>query len=93
MQIVKIKTDLSEEEMMKKARERKPQFEALPGLIQKYYIKLGKEGEYGGVYIWDSAESLQSYKESELASTISKSYQVTEVPSVEVSDILFQLRE
>lgn len=93
IQIVRIKTALSEEEMLKKAREREPQFKAIPGLIQKYYIKLGTSGEYGGVYVWDSAESLQAYKASELAATIPQAYQATEAPSVEVFDILFQLRE
>ena len=93
MLIVRVKTKLSEEELLKRAREREPQFEALPGLIQKYYIKLNSEGEDGGVYIWDSAKSLQAYKKSELAATIAQSYEATEAPSVEVVEILFQLRE
>lgn len=92
IQIVKAKTELPEEEFLRRAREREPQFEELPGLIQKYYIKLG-QGEYGGVYIWDSAESLKAFKESELAATIAQAYEVVEAPSVEIADILFQLRE
>jgi heme-degrading monooxygenase HmoA len=92
IQIVKAKTNLSEEEFLKRAREREPQFEALPGLIQKYYIKIGS-GEYGGVYIWDSPESLQAFKESELAATIGQSYEVIQAPTIEIADILFQLRE
>ena len=93
MQIVRLKTELSDEEMLTKAREREPQFEALPGLVQKYYIKLGNPGEYGGVYIWDSAESLKEFKESELAATIPKAYKAIEPPAIEIVDILFQLRE
>jgi heme-degrading monooxygenase HmoA len=92
MQIIRAKTELSEEEFLKKAREREPQFEALPGLIQKYYVKLG-QGEYGGIYIWDSAESLKAFKESELAATIPQAYEVIQAPAVEIADILFQLRE
>lgn len=38
--VVKAKTRLSEEEILKIAEERVPQFRAIPGLIQKYYIKL-----------------------------------------------------
>jgi heme-degrading monooxygenase HmoA len=93
MQIVKVKTALSEEEFLKRAREREPQFKAMPGIIQKYYLKLGSEGEYGGVYIWDSAESLKAFKESELAATIPQAYEAIEAPSIEIVDILFQLRE
>lgn len=93
MQIVRIRTNLSEEELLKRARTREPQFEAIPGLIQKYYIRFGSEGEYGGIYIWDSAESLQAFKESELAASIPEAYNVIEAPSVEFLDILFQLRD
>ena len=92
IQIVRAKTNLSEEEFLKRAREREPQFEALPGLIQKYYISLG-EGEYGGVYIWDSPESLQAFKVSELAATIGQAYEVVQTPEIDIANILFQLRE
>ncbi len=93
MQIVKIKSDLSDEEFFIIAKEREPEFRAIPGIIQKYYIRLGKPGEYGGVYIWDSAESMEEFKKSELAATIPKAYKVIETPSIEIVDILFQLRE
>lgn len=93
MQIVKLKTELSEEELLKVAKEREPQFKAISGIVQKYYIKLGAPGEYGGVYIWDSMESLQEFKKSELAATIPKAYKVVEAPSVEIVDIMFELRE
>lgn len=93
MQIVRLKSELSEEELLKKAREREPQFYAIPGLIQKYYVKIGSEGEYGGVYIWDSAESLKAYRESELAATIPLAYEMSQAPSIEIAEILFQLRQ
>jgi hypothetical protein len=51
MQIVKLKTELSEEELLKVAKEREPQFKAISGIIQKYYVKLGSSGEYGGIYM------------------------------------------
>jgi len=93
MQIVRAKTELSEEEFLKIANERAPQFEAIPGLIQKYYIKTKTRGEYGGVYIWDSMESLNKFKESDLAATIGEAYKTIEPPAVEIVDILFELRE
>ena len=93
VQVVRIKSSLSEEELMTKAKERAKQFRELPGLVQKYYVKLNDEGEYSGIYIWDSKESLMAFKESELAATIGEAYKLTEPPAVEVSNILFQLRE
>ena len=93
MLLVKAKTELTKEEFLKIARERESQFEAIPGLIQKYYIKTSSPGEYGGVYIWDSMESFKKYKESELAATIAKAYKTIGPPSTEIMDILFELRE
>ncbi|MFV0269462.1 MAG: hypothetical protein ACK5HT_20250 [Draconibacterium sp.] len=62
-------------------------------LVQKYYIKLDTPGEFGGVYIWDSPESPQEFRQSELAATIAQTYRAIEAPSVEVVNIMFQLRE
>ncbi|MEJ2596033.1 MAG: YdhR family protein [bacterium] len=93
IQLVRVKTNMPEEEMLRIAHERESQFAALPGLIQKYYVKLGNPGEYGGIYIWDSMESLKAFKESTLAATIAQAYQAVEPPNVEIVDIMFQLRE
>jgi heme-degrading monooxygenase HmoA len=93
IQIVSAKTELTEEEFLRIAKEREPQFKAIPGLVQKYYIKTKTPGEYGGVYIWDSIESFNKFKESDLAATIGEAYRTIEPPSVEIVDILFKLRE
>ena len=93
VQIIRLKTDLSEEELLSKAREREPRFKAIPGLLQKYYVKIGEPGQYGGIYIWDSPESMKSYRESELAASIPEAYQIIEPPNIEIMDVLFQLRE
>lgn len=92
MQIVKFKSELSLEEILTIAKEREPEFRAISGLIQKYYIKLGATGEYGGIYLWDSHESLETFKKSELAATIPTVYKAIERPSIEIADVLFQLR-
>jgi len=87
-----LKSNLPEEELLNKAREREPQFKAIPGLIQKYYVKTAQPGQYGGIYVWDSQESLQSYRESDLAKSIPEAYEIVEAPNIEIMDILFQLR-
>ena len=46
-----------------------------------------------GVYLWDSAESLAAFRESDLAKTIPDAYRVVEPPAVEVGDVLFPLRD
>lgn len=92
LQIIKLKSNLPEEELLSKAREREPQFKAIPGLVQKYYVKTDQPGQYGGIYIWDSPESLQSYQKSDLAKSIPEAYEIVEAPNIELMDILFQLR-
>ena len=93
MFIVRLKTKLTEEELVRRAKERAPQFRALPGLIQKYYIKTKNPGEFGGVYIWDSMESFNKYKESDLVKSIAAAYELTEPPSTELIDLMFELRD
>ena len=93
MLIVRIKTKLTEEELIRRAKERAPEFRALPGLIQKYYIKTKNPGEFGGVYIWDSMESFKKYKESDLVKSIAAAYEATEPPSTELIDLMFELRD
>ena len=93
IQFVRLKSSLSEEELLNRAQERKPQFEAIPGLIQKYYVKIDDEGRYGGLYIWDSVESIQAFRASELAASIPAAYEVVEKPQIELLNIMFQLRD
>lgn len=93
IQIIKLKTGLAENELLSTAREREHYFKEIPGLLQKYYVKLGQAGQYGGVYVWDSKESLKAFQESELAASIPKAYKLTEAPDIEILDVLFQLRD
>ena len=93
VQIVKINSSLTEEGLVQKAKERAEQFRAMPGLIQKYYVKLSDQGDYAGVYIWDTRDSFLDYKKSDLAKTIGEAYLVTEAPEITLGDMLFTLRE
>ena len=93
LQIVKFRSDLTEEELLRIAHERAPRFRAIPGLIQKYYVRRAGPGEYAGVYLWDSKESAATFRESELARSIPEAYQVVEAPETETGDVLFPLRD
>lgn len=92
IQLIKLRTSLPEEELLRRAKEREPRFQALPGLLQKYYVKLGAPGYYGGVYVWDSKESLQAYRASDLAASIPGAYEISGAPEIENMEVLFQLR-
>lgn len=92
LQFIKLKSALPEEELLRRAKEREPRFKALPGLLQKYYVKLAAPGYYGGVYVWDSQESLQAYRASDLAASIPDAYEISEAPDIEIMEVFFQLR-
>ena len=93
VQIIKLKSNLPEKELLKRAKERKPQFEATAGLLQKYYVRRNEPDEYAGIYIWESKEAMTAYKGSELAAGIPAAYEISEPPSIEIMEMLFQLRE
>jgi len=90
---VTFETELSEDEVVRRAEARIEEFRALPGLLQKYYIKLKQPNHYGGIYVWDSMESLAAFRQSELAKSIPGVYQVKGQPSIQVMDAFFPLRE
>ena len=93
IQIVNLKSDLSEDELLTIAHERAEQFRKVPGLVQKYYMRRQNEGEYAGVYLWDSMESLMAFRESDLFKSIPAAYQLEEPPVVEVGEVVFPLRD
>jgi hypothetical protein len=92
MLLVKFQSGLPHEEVLRVMHERLPQFRAVPGLVQKYYARESSTGDYVGIYLFDSEESLVRYRESELAASIPGTYQVEGTPRRELSELLFALR-
>jgi heme-degrading monooxygenase HmoA len=90
---VRFKSDLTLDQVKEVIEKRAPEFEALAGLRQKYYLQDVVSGEYAGLYVWDSAEALAEYRESELRATIGKAYQAQGEPHIEVYKIVKVLRE
>jgi hypothetical protein len=66
-----------------------PEYLAIPGLLQKYYLRF-QSGEYGGVYVWDSTASMERYMASELARSICHVYRVEESVR-DVADVVLAL--
>jgi heme-degrading monooxygenase HmoA len=92
IQTVKFNSTLSEAEIQQVMEERAPQFRALPGLLQKYYLRDIQTGEVGAVYIWDSEESFRTYRQSDLARTIASAYKAVGQPRVEIFETILTLR-
>lgn len=91
--LVRLKSELDREDVIRIMRERAPEFRALEGLEQKYYLESLEPGEYGGFYLWRSLDDMVQYRESELAATIAAAYQGVGEPSVDVFKVAMPLRD
>jgi len=89
---VRFRSRLPLEEVMEVVNARAPDFAALDGLIQKYYVHDPETGEVGGIYHWASLEALRAYQESDLRATIAEAYQVEGKPRVELQRVVKVLR-
>jgi hypothetical protein len=89
---VSLQSELSHDEIVSIMQERAPEFRAIEGLEQKYYLYDRESGEYGGFYIWRSLDDVVHYRESELAASIAAAYQGIDTPKVTVFEILMPLR-
>lgn len=92
VQFVRFESALPREEVLAAAAERKPQFEAMPGLVQKYYLDLPEENQYGGIYIWDSKASMAAFLGSDLFKGIPAAYGIASKPQVDIIEGLYPLR-
>jgi heme-degrading monooxygenase HmoA len=87
-----LKSKLSREEFERRYKERLPQFREVAGLVQKYYAYDESTGEWAGIYLWGSEESLAEYLESDLRKSIPTAYELTEPPRLERFRIVDVLR-
>ena len=91
--LVRFKSSLSFEEINRVLEERAPEFRALAGLQQKYYLQDTDTGEIAGLYLWESKAALASYQQSELKASIAEAYRVEGAPRIEVYQVIKPLRE
>jgi heme-degrading monooxygenase HmoA len=93
VQIVRYKSGLSHEGGAEQFEARADRYREVPGLIQKYYVHFTETGEHGGVYVWDSLESLQNWRETNLAESLEETYKVKRPPHQELADVMLVLRD
>jgi heme-degrading monooxygenase HmoA len=91
--LVRLRSSLPRDEVLRIMNERMPEFRAIEGLEQKYYLEDPQSGEYGGLYLWRSQADLAEFNESELRATIGAAYGVEGAPRVEIYSVLTPLRD
>ena len=92
IQTVTFESTLSQEEALRRADERSDAYRAVPGLLQKYYVKLDKPHHYRGVMLWESKEAIDAFRETELFRTVPTAYSIKGAPSIEISEVFEVLR-
>jgi len=92
VQIVRFRSDLSNDAVIQVYRERAPRYRELSGLVQKYYLKFPATDEHGAVYVWESETAAEAFRASDLAKTIASAYEVRGAPQVETANIEMTLR-
>lgn len=92
VQIVKFKSRLSDEEVVATYEKRSPRYRDLEGLAQKYYLRFPETGEHGAVYLWQSRDDLERFRQSDLGRTIGESYEVEGEPKSEIAELVLTLR-
>ena len=92
MLIIKFESGLPESEVRRILDERLPLIRATPGLVQKYYTREMSTGHYVGVHVFDSAELMAQYQDSEVVRSIATVYKTIQPPHVEVLNVTCRLR-
>jgi heme-degrading monooxygenase HmoA len=85
--LVRFTSRLPDEEVVAMFEKRSDRYRKVPGLVEKLYLRFRDTGEFGAVYVWESEEDLERFRESELARTIPTAYQVEGESSLEVADV------
>ena len=67
VQIVNFRLEgISEEDYRGIAESIAPAFANLPGLVSKTWLANPETNTYGGVYVWQSREAMEDYKETDI---------------------------
>lgn len=91
LQIVRFTSGLSEAEVRQKYEDRAALFRAVPGLLQKYYVKY-PGGEHGAVYIWEDESSYEAYRTGPESGSIATAYAVEGEVKIELAELVMSLR-
>ena len=68
--LILFRSELPQEEVIRNFKERANKYREVRGLVQKYYLHDESSGEFGGMYLFDSKENLDAFRNSDLAKSI-----------------------
>ena len=80
------------EEIEATSEKRADRYLQVEGLVQKYYVMDKILGHVGGVFIFESKESLKAFRDSGLEKSTAVAYKFVEPPTTRVLEIAKVLR-
>lgn len=72
---------------MKTSEERAEKYRKVEGLQQKYYVSDPATNRVGGIFVFDSQENLEKFKNSELAMSTGETYKFQGPPHTRVLEV------
>lgn len=82
VQIINFKlTGIGERDYIGLCDELAPAFAAVTGLQTKLWLANSSEGLYGGVYVWDSAASMEAFAQTDLFAGVVAHPNLTDITS------------
>jgi heme-degrading monooxygenase HmoA len=90
--LVRFTSGLSDAQAQERFEARADAYREVPGLVEKIYLRYRETGELGAVYVWESEDDLERFRQSDLGSTIQTTYQVEGAPGFEVADVALVVR-
>jgi heme-degrading monooxygenase HmoA len=85
--LVRFRSTLSDEEVQAKFEERSGHYREVAGLVEKLYLRFRETGEFGAVYVWESEDALERFRETDLARTIPEAYGADGTIVAELADV------
>ena len=86
--VILYKSGLSMEEVLSRFKKRSDKYREVQGLLQKLYVRDKSSDHVGGIYVFDSKESLEAFRNSDLEKSIGDAYQLVEPPSIRALEVV-----
>ena len=91
--VLLFETGLKIDDLIKTSNERFEKFLHVKGLLQKFYLSDPNSNQVGGIYVFDSKENLEAFRESELSKSTSAAYKILKGSDVRFFNVSRTLRD
>lgn len=88
MEIVRFKTDLSEESLQQLLDEKRDTYRHARGLVQQVFLRRPGSDEYAAVYLWEGGESHRASRPFKPEAALAADHRIVGDPSLERFEVM-----